>query len=250
MTTFTDRSAIVTGGARGIGKGLVLGLASEGVEVAIADIDTEQATEVAADISAETDTPVKSLDCDVTDFESAKAMCEAAIEEFTTVDILVNNVGFWTTKPFTDTGPNDWARDLGICLDGTIHCTRGIIDHMIENEYGRILNIVSDAGRIGEPHLTVYSGAKAGVIGFGRALAKEVARFDITVNNLALGVVQTPGSKDFIEAFGKDRLVKQYPMGRLGTPEDALLGALFFLQDNASYVTGQTVSVSGGYTTV
>jgi 2-hydroxycyclohexanecarboxyl-CoA dehydrogenase len=247
---FNDRAAIVTGAARGVGKGLATSFAAEGIDVAIADIDVETAEEVAASIRADHDGDAVGIECDVTDFESAQGMAEEAIDTFGTVDILVNNAGYWTTKPFVKTDPDDWNRDLGICLEGTLNCTKAVLDHMTANEYGRILNIVSDAGRIGEPHLAVYSGAKAGVIGFGRALSKEVARFDVTVNNLALGVTETPGSADFIESFGKENLVKQYPMSRLGEIDDAVVGALFFVQDEADYVTGQTISVSGGYTTV
>lgn len=247
---FDERSAIVTGAARGVGKGLAAGLAEQGVDVAIADIDVDGAEDVAASLRDEYDVSAVAIKCDVTDLDSAQEMAQEAIDTFGQVDILVNNAGYWTTKPFTKTGPDDWEKDLGICLEGTLNCTKAIVDHMTENEYGRILNIVSDAGRIGEPHLAVYSGAKAGVIGFGRALSKEVARFDVTVNNLALGVTETPGSEDFIESFGKEDLESQYPMRRLGTVDDALTGALFFLQDDAEYVTGQTISVSGGYTTV
>lgn len=247
---FEERSAIVTGAARGVGKGLATGLAQQGVDVAIADIDVDGAGDVAASIRDEYDVSAVAIECDVTDYESAQQMSEQAVDAFGTVDILVNNAGYWTTKPFVKTDPDDWDKDIGICLRGTLNCTKAVLDHMTENGYGRILNIVSDAGRIGEPHLTVYSGAKAGVIGFGRALSKEVARFDVTVNNLALGVTETPGSQDFIEAFGKEDLESQYPMGRLGDLDDAVVGALFFLQDEAEYVTGQTISVSGGYTTV
>jgi len=247
---FDDRSAIVTGAARGVGEGLADGLAARGIDVAIADIDVDGAADVAASLRDEHGVSALAVECDVTDFASAERMATEVIDEFGTVDILVNNAGYWTTKPFAKTNPDEWGKDLGICLEGTLNCTKAVLDHMTENEYGRILNIVSDAGRIGEPHLAVYSGAKAGVIGFGRALSKELARFNVTVNNLALGVTETPGSQDFIEAFGKEDLEKQYPMRRLGTIDDAVTGALFFLQDEAEYVTGQTISVSGGYTTV
>lgn len=247
---FEDRSAIVTGAARGVGEGIAHGLGEHGVDVAIADIDVDGAEDVATDIEEEHGVSAVAIECDVTDFDSAQRMGEEAIDAFGTVDILINNAGYWTTKPFAKTDPDDWEKDVGICFEGTLNCTKSLLEHMTDNEYGRILNIVSDAGRIGEPHLSVYSGAKAGVIGFGRALSKELARYDVTVNNLALGVTETPGSQDFIEAFGKEDLEKQYPMRRLGTIDDAVVGTLFFVQDEADYVTGQTISVSGGYTTV
>ncbi len=245
---FADRSAVVTGAGRGIGRSIALALADEGANVAIADIDEEGAQAVADEIEDRGQTGV-AIETDVTDYDSTMAMGERAVEAMGSVDILVNNAGYWSVKPFTDIEPDEWERDIGICFEGSLNCTKALIDNMIEEEYGRILNIVSDAGRIGEPHLAVYSGAKSGVIGFGKALAKEVARYNITVNNLALGVTDTPGASDFIESFGREDLERQYPMGRLGRPEDAVVGALFFLQDDAEFITGQTLSASGGYTT-
>lgn len=246
---FDDRTAVVTGAAQGVGKEIARGLTEQGVRVAIADLDPDGAAAAAEDIQTEDVTPYV-VETDVTDYESAQAMAEEVIDAFGRVDILVNNAGVWTVKPFHATTPDDWQRDIDVCLQGTLNCTHALIDHMREAEYGRILNIVSDAGRIGEPFLTVYSGAKAGVIGFGRALAKETAKKNITVNNMALGVTETPGAQDFIDSIGKEGLERQYPVGRLGTVEDAVPGALYFLQDDADYVTGQTLSVSGGYTTM
>lgn len=247
---YNERAAVVTGAAQGVGEQLARALGSKGVDIAIADIDTTSAQEVASDIEREHGVRSVAIETDVTDFESTQRMADRAIESLGNIDILINNAGYWTVEPFTETDPSDWEKDIGICFEGTLNCTKALIDHMMENQYGRILNIVSEAGRIGEPHLAVYSGAKAGVIAFGRALAKEVARHEITVNNLALGVTETPGAADFIESFGREKLERQYPMGRLGRPEDAATGALFFLQDETGYITGQTLSVSGGYTTM
>lgn len=246
---FADRTAVVTGAGRGIGRSIALALADEGADVAIADIDEEGAQAVADELEDRGQTGV-AIETDVTDYDSAMAMGERAVETLGSVDMLVNNAGYWSVKPFAEIEPDEWERDIGICFEGSLNCTKALIEHMIDQEYGRILNIVSDAGRIGEPHLAVYSGAKSGVIGFGKALAKEVARYNITVNNLALGVTDTPGASDFIESFGREGLERQYPMGRLGRPEDAVVGALFFLQDEADFITGQTLSASGGYTTV
>lgn len=246
---FDNRTAIVTGAAQGVGRELAQALADQGVNVVIADLNLDAAQAVASDIEND-ESSALAVETDVTDYESTKAMAEATVEEFGSIDILVNNAGVWTVKPFHTTSPEDWDLDIGVCLKGTLNCTRAVIDQMRDQEYGRILNIVSDAGRIGEPHLAAYSGAKAGVIGFGRALAKETARKGITVNNMALGVTETDGAADFIESFGKEDLERQYPAGRLGNTDDAVPGALFFLQDEAGYITGQTVSASGGYTTV
>ncbi|MFT4921136.1 MAG: 2-hydroxycyclohexanecarboxyl-CoA dehydrogenase [Haloarculaceae archaeon] len=247
---FSNRTAIVTGAASGVGRELAHGLGEQGVDVAIADLDIEGGQQVADEIEDAYGVDALPVETDVTDYESTEAMAETVHEEFGRIDILVNNAGIWTVKPFTKTTPDDWEIDVGVCFEGTLNCTHAVIDYMLEQEYGRILNIVSDAGRVGEAHLAVYSGAKAGVIGFARALAKETAHAGITVNNLALGVTETEGAADFIESFGKENLERQYPAGRLGQTEDAVPGALFFLQDEAGYVTGQTVSASGGYATI
>lgn len=246
---FDDRTAVVTGAAQGVGKEIAEGLTEQGVQVVIADLNLAEAKAAAEDLATDDVTPYV-VETDVTDYDSTQAMADEVVDVFGRIDILVNNAGVWTVKPFHKTTPEDWQRDINVCLYGTLNCTHAVIDQMHGQEYGRILNIVSDAGRIGEPFLSVYSGAKSGVIGFGRALAKEAARKNITVNNMALGVTETPGAQDFIDSIGKEGLEKQYPTGRLGRPEDAVPGALYFLQDDAGYVTGQTLSVSGGYTTM
>ena len=178
-------------------------------------------------------------------------MVEEIKNVYGTVDILVNNAGYWTTKLFKDTTPEDWEKDIKICFYGVLHCTHAVIKDMIEKKYGRIINIVSDAGRIGEPFLAVYSGAKGAIIAFSKALAKEVARYNITVNCVSPGITKTPGVEEFLKSVGgEEKLVKAYPRGRLGLPEDVANAVLFFASDRSEFITGQVLSVSGGYTTV
>jgi len=173
------------------------------------------------------------------------------LNEYGRIDILVNNAARWTIKLFKDMTPQDYDADIRVTLYGTIYASRAVLDAMTEQKYGRIVNLISDAGRIGEPYLTVYSAAKAGVAGFTKALAKEVGRFNITVNGVAPGTTPTPGSANFIEkAGGEEKLAKAYPLRRLAQPIDIANAILFLASDLSSYMTGQIFSVSGGYTTI
>ncbi len=247
---FKDKVVLVTGAGRGIGRAIAEAFAKEGAKVVVNDINEETAKNTAEELKKLGGDAI-GVKADVTDYEDVKRMVEEVKKVFGPVDILVNNAGFWTIKKFTDTTPEDWEKDIRICYYGTLNCTHAVLKDMIEKKYGRVINIVSDAGRIGEPYLTVYSGAKAAVIGFSKALAKEVARHNITVNCVAAGVTKTPGVEGFLKSVGgEERLVKAYPRGRLGNPEDIANGVIFFALDESEYITGQIISISGGYTTV
>ncbi len=247
---FKDRVVLVTGAGRGIGRAIAEAFAKEGAKVAVNDINEETAKNTAEELKKLGGNAI-GVKADVTDYEDVKKMVEEVKKVFGPVDILVNNAGFWTIKKFTDTTPEDWEKDIRICYYGTLNCTHAVLKDMIEKKYGRVINIVSDAGRIGEPYLTVYSGAKAAVIGFSKALAKEVARHNITVNCVAAGVTKTPGVEGFLKSVGgEEKLVRAYPRGRLGNPEDIANGVIFFALDESEYITGQVISISGGYTTV
>ena len=247
---FKDRVVLVTGAGRGIGRAIAEAFAKEGARVVVNDINEETAKNTAEELKNLGGDAI-GVKADVTDYEDVKRMVDEVKKAFGPVDILVNNAGFWTIKKFTDTTPEDWEKDIRICYYGTLNCTHAVLKDMIERKYGRVINIVSDAGRIGEPYLTVYSGAKAAVIGFSKALAKEVARHNITVNCVAAGVTKTPGVEGFLKSVGgEEKLVKAYPRGRLGNPEDIANGVIFFALDESEYITGQVISISGGYTTV
>ncbi len=245
----TGKSAIVTGSGRGIGRETALLLAKAGACLTIADIDEATAQSVAQEIRA-FGGAAAAVRSDITRFEDAQSMVRAALDAHGRVDILVNNAARWTIKLFKDMTPQDYDNDIRVTLYGTLNASRAVLDPMINQKYGRIVNLISDAGRIGEPYLSIYSAAKSGVAGFTKALAKEVGRYGITVNGVAPGVTHTPGAASFIDgAGGEEKLAKAYPLRRLGQPIDIANAILFVASDMSGYMTGQIFSVSGGYST-
>ncbi|MBI4734918.1 MAG: SDR family oxidoreductase [candidate division NC10 bacterium] len=240
--------ALITGAGRGIGRETARLIAAAGGRVAIVDLLEDSAKAAAAEI-AKSGGQAIGVSADVTKPADALRMVEEALRAFGRLDILVNNAARWTVKPFKDLTPQDYDTDIGIALLGTLHSTRAAVDALVKQGSGRIINVVSDAGRVGEPFLTVYSAAKAGVIGFTKALAKELGRYNITVNAVAPGTTRTPGAQEFIQGVGEEKMVKAYPLRRLGEPRDIASAILFFASDLAGYVTGQILSVSGGYST-
>jgi NAD(P)-dependent dehydrogenase (short-subunit alcohol dehydrogenase family) len=246
----SGKSAIVTGAGRGIGRETALLLAQAGASLTLADLDEASAQGVATEIRSRGGVAL-AVKTDVTNPADAQAMAAAALAAYGRIDILVNNAAVWTTKLFKDMTPQDYDRDIRVTLYGTLHCSRAVLDTMSAQKYGRIINLISDAGRIGEPYLTVYSAAKGGVAAFTKALAKEVGRFNITVNGIAPGITQTPGAQGFIEgAGGAEKIAKAYPLRRLAEPIDIANVILFLASDLSAYMTGQIFSASGGYTTV
>jgi 2-hydroxycyclohexanecarboxyl-CoA dehydrogenase len=251
------KGVVITGGASNIGRALTLGFAEEGANVLIADVDETQAEAV---IAAGPEGRISQRRTDVTNADEVTATIDHAIETLGGIDVLVNCAGWTVDRLFTEKPREEWEREIAIDMWGFINATRAVLDHMIERGSGRIVSIGSDAGRIGEWREAVYSGTKAGVIAMSKAIAKEVGKHGITLNVVCPGF--TPGDP---EASGEhsiwqgeqgaqfdDEILKKvarsYPLRRLGTPEDIVAPVLLLASDRASYITGQTLSVSGGYT--
>src|ERR1700677_1462751 len=249
------RVGLVTGAGQGVGRGVAIRFAENNAGgVVVNDFRLERAEAVAAEIEK---LGVKAIaaQCDVTSFASVTAMFEKARAAFGKVDILVNNAGNAAAdpgavarKPFWEREPKDWEPFLGTNLFGVLNCVRIAGPEMIANKYGKIVTVISDAGRVGEPHLEIYSGAKAGAAGFMRAVAQNVGRAGITANCVALGATRTPA----IERATSDpeavkRMLKVYQIKRVGEPEDAANMILFLSSDASSWITGQTIPVNGGY---
>jgi NAD(P)-dependent dehydrogenase (short-subunit alcohol dehydrogenase family) len=235
------RRALVTGGASGIGAATAARLAAEGAEVVIGDVNVEGAAQVAAEIGA-IPSPL-----DVTQPQSSRDL----VAQHGPFSILVNNAGTDEFGFFTETDPAMWERILAINLTGVLACTHAVLPGMQEAGYGRIVNIASEAGRVGSKGSAVYSAAKGGVIAFTKVIAREGARFGVNANAIAPGPIETPllmGALEFGEIGGKilENMKQGTQLKRLGKPDEVAAAVAFLASDDASYVTGETLGVSGG----
>jgi 2-hydroxycyclohexanecarboxyl-CoA dehydrogenase len=236
------KKALVTGGASGIGAAIARRLAAEGAEVTVGDLNLEGATTVAGEISG------LPIELDVTDLGSAQAAVESAGAP---LDILVNNAGTDEFGFFTQTTPEQWEKVIGVNLRGVLNCTYAALPGMQEAGYGRMVNIASEAGRVGSKGSAVYSAAKGGVIAFTKVMAREGARFGVTANAIAPGPIETPllmAAKQLGEIG--EKLIETMKSGtqlrRLGQPEEVAAAVAFLCSDDSSYVTGECIGVSGG----
>jgi 2-hydroxycyclohexanecarboxyl-CoA dehydrogenase len=236
------KTALVTGGGSGIGAAISRRLAAEGAQVAVTDINVESAREVAAEISGD------AYELDVRSTESIKA----AVEQVGELDVLVNNAGTDAFGFFVHSTPEMWDLVIGVNLVGVLAVTHAVLPGMQARGGGSIINIASEAGRVGSPGSATYSGAKAGVIGFTKAIAQESARYKVRCNAIAPGPIETPLLMAAPEHLGElgDRLVEgmvaKTALKRIGQPEEVAAAVAFLASDDASYVTGETIGVSGG----
>ena len=247
-----DRVAVVTGGASGIGRAIVLALAREGARVAILDLNEAGATSAASEITA-AGGESHPWRVDISDPARVDAVVGEVRGRWGTVHVLVNCAGWDQPKPFVETTPDFWDRILAINLKGPIACTRAVLPAMIEQKYGKIVTIASDAGRVGSTGEAVYSAAKGGLIAFTKTIARETARHRINVNCVCPGPSDTPlFQKEFAATSPKlaESLTRVIPWGRLGVPDDVAPAVVFLASDDAGFITGQTLSVSGGLTMV
>jgi 3-oxoacyl-[acyl-carrier protein] reductase len=237
--------ALVTGAGRGIGRAITEELASRGADVVLADRLLDAAEQSAREIAESTGRQTIALPVDVSDLESAKALVDKAIERFGKVDILVNNAGITRDNLIMRMDEADWDAVIDINLKGAWNCSKAVIRSMMKQRYGRIINISSVSGLAGQAGQTNYSASKAGLIGFTKALAREVASRQITVNAVAPGFIPTALTVD-LPAELKDAMMKITPLGRMGKPEEIAYAVAFFAADEAGYITGQVLSVDGG----
>jgi 2-hydroxycyclohexanecarboxyl-CoA dehydrogenase len=246
MGKLDDKVAIVTGAGRGIGRGIVEKLAAEGARVVVSDIDEGSARETARAIGGES----VGLRADVTSKESVEAMVKEVMDRFGRIDVLVNNAGWDKVGPFLKSDESDWEKVIAINLYGTLHCCKAVLPVMVDRGYGKVVNIGSDAGRVGSSGEAVYSAAKGGIIAFTKTLAREMAPYKINVDCVCPGPADTPLFTEIGEENPKLReaLQKAIPFRRLARPEDVANAVAFLVSDEAEYITGQTLSVSGGLT--
>jgi 2-hydroxycyclohexanecarboxyl-CoA dehydrogenase len=237
------RLAVVTGAASGIGRATGIALAQEGCVVAAGDVDEAGARQAASQMQA-----AQPFLVDVSDEGSVRSFAERVIGDLGVPDVLVNCAGWDETRPFLETSPPFWDRVLRINLLGVVAVTHAFLGAMVEaGRGGRIVNVASDAGRVGSSGETVYAGAKGGVVAFTKSLAREMARHGITANTVCPGPTDTPLFRAQPERL-REALVKAVPMRRLGRPEEVAHAVCFFSSERAGYITGQVLSVSGGLT--
>ena len=252
MKRFEHKTIVVTGGGGGIGGATCLRFGQEGGQVAVLDLDLAAAEKVVAQIRA-TGGTAQALRCDITDRASVDAAVAATEEKLGPIDVLVNNAGWDVFKPFTRTEPAQWDRLIAINLVGALHLHHAVLPGMVARKAGRIVNIASDAARVGSSGEAVYAACKGGLVAFSKTIAREHARHGITVNVVCPGPTDTALFADYKEGAGNpEKLMEAFkrsiPLGRIGQPQDLPGAILFFASEDAAFVTGQVLSVSGGLT--
>ena len=238
------RSALVTGAASGMGAAIARRLDADGIRVAVADIQADMGVDVASSL-----TGGMFVEMDLSSPDSVAAAAGQVLAEVGTVDILVNCAGFDVVMPFLDTDEDLWDSLIAVNLYGPLRTTKAFLPGMVDNGWGRIVNISSDAGRVGSSGEGVYSACKGGQIAFTKTIAREVARKGVTVNCVCPGPTDTPPVRRTLAEGGEkymQALVRAIPMRRLGQPEDIAAAVAYIVSEEAGFVTGQTLSVSGG----
>jgi 2-hydroxycyclohexanecarboxyl-CoA dehydrogenase len=263
-----NKVALVTGAGQGIGREIAKVLANEGAKVVVNDFYAERAQKVADEIKGDEGIAI-GIQCDVSFLDQVKTMADESKEKAGSIDILVNNAGVPLSiregkdkrTIFPEIDPSSWKKDIDLSLYGALNCTYAVLPTMIEKRNGKIVNIISDAGRTGEAYLSVYAGAKAGVLGFSKSLAKEVGRHCINVNCIAIGATAHEGLKPPLSLDSTPennetlkKMLKLYPIGRglkrVGLPSDVAYAVAFLASPRACFITGQCLPVNGGFSMV
>ena len=246
----SGKVALVTGGARDVGREIVLALANEGASVAINYRGSKEAADaLVGEIEASGGT-ARAYGGDVTDYDATKAMVDQVAADFGGLDILVNNAGYVAPQKFVETTPADWHAQIDVGLYGVIHCCHAAAGYLAASGDGRIISLAGDSARVGEKNLAITAASRGGVIALTKSLAKEFGRDGITANLVALGLVETGHSDKAWLDKNMARIVRNYPSGRIGQPQDIAPMIAFLASSGAAWITGQIISVSGGYSTV
>ena len=243
MGRLNDKIAVVTGAGQGIGQAIAGKLAAEGATVVVTDLDEANASQTATACPG-----AVAIRTDVTDRQGVQAMADRVVQQFGRIDVLVNNAGWDKASPFVDSEPGDWDRAIAVNLYGVLHTCKAVLPVMAGQGRGAVVNLGSDAGRVGSSGEAVYSAAKGGVIAFTKSLAREMARHQVRVNCVCPGPTDTALFASFAGPELREALTRAIPFRRLGQPTDVANAVAFLASDEASFITGQTVSVSGGLT--
>ncbi len=255
------KNVIITGGGSNIGRAIVHAFAAEGSNIVIAELAPSQGEKVAAEVKdMNTGSRVKVVAADVTDHQQVAPMVEQSIAEFGGVDVLINNVGWTIDRLFLEKPREEWEKEVQVNLWGAINCIHAVLPHMVERQSGSIVSLSSDAGRMGEYREAVYSACKAGVIALSKAIARETGRYGLRLNVVCPGVVVPPPEesiseesmwnqmRDIFTDDVRERVERNYLFRRLAKSSEVANAVVFLASDAASFITGQTLSVSGGYT--
>jgi len=260
---FAGKTVIVSGGGSNIGRAILLTYVKEGANVVCAEIDEKQGQKVVDYANTLGGGRVILVKTDVTSWDSVQAMVKKALDEFGKIDVLTNVVGWTFERLFIEKPREEWEREINLNLWSVINCTRAVVDHMIEQKSGKIVSLGSDAGRIGEYKEAVYGACKGGVIALSKALARELGRYNINVNVICPGMTipqssEEVGDQSMLKAMGmtdeqmspelKQKIAQSYALRRLCTAQEVANAVVFMASDAASFITGQTLSASGGYT--
>ena len=252
MGRFSNKTVVVTGGGGGIGGATCRQFAKEGAQVAVFDMNLEAAQKVANDIEA-SGGKAKAYACNITDRAAVDKAVAQTQADLGPIDVLVNNAGWDVFCPFTKTTPDQWDKLIAINLTGALHMHHAVLPGMVARKIGRIVNIASDAARVGSSGEAVYAACKGGLVAFSKTIAREHARHNVNVNVVCPGPTDTALFADYKEGAGNpeklmEAFTRSIPLGRIGQPDDLPGAILFFASDDARYVTGQVLSVSGGLT--
>lgn len=256
------KNVVVTGGGNNIGKAITLAFAAEGCNVAIAELNHDAGKRVAGEVAAMGNGATATvIDADVTDRPKTDAMVAEVIAQLGSVDVLINNVGWTIDRLFIEKSRDEHVKEVDVNLWGAINCIHAVLPHMIERQQGAVVSISSDAGRMGEYREAVYSACKAGVIALSKSLARETGRYGLRFNMVCPGLVVPPqsevastdsmwaqGMEDLFTDEVLERVRRGYPLRRMGTAQEVANAVVFLASDAAGFITGQTLSVSGGYT--
>ena len=247
MAQFGGKIAVVTGGSRGIGRAIALALGQAGAYVVVTCTRQREAAEEVVDALQQMGSAGQVYQFDVADYAATTAAFDEIVKRCGRVDILVNNAGVRSDQLLVRMKPEDWDLVIHTNLSGMFHCARAVARTMLRQRWGRIIAITSVVGIMGNVGQTNYAASKAGIIGFTKALAKELAPRGITVNAVAPGFIETDMTRELSDTQ-RQALLQHIPLGSLGTPEDVAACVLFLASDEARYITGEVVSVSGGLT--
>jgi 3-oxoacyl-[acyl-carrier protein] reductase len=238
------KTAIVTGGAQGIGRAIAEALARDGADIVVADLDPGRSQEAVVAVQ-QLGRRALNVKVNVADFNDVKAMADHVMKEWGRIDILVNNAGITRDGLLLRMKEEDWNLVMQVNLNGTFHCTKAVLQPMTKARYGRIVNIASIVGVMGNAGQANYAASKAAVIGFTKTVAREYAGRAVTVNAVAPGFIDTAMTQGLAPDV-KETLQKQIPLGRLGQPSDIAAAVRFLVSDEASYITGHVLHVNGG----